>query len=593
MKKKLLGILLAIAMIVTMMPAVMAEALPADGTYTGTGAGMHSTIKVEVTVEGGKITAVTVLEQDETVGISDPAIEQIPAAIVAANSPDVDAVAHATLTSNGIIEAVKNALSGVVAEQTEVTITPDMIVVGSGFAGLAATVRGVQLGLNVLVLEESVRVGGCAHNAGGTISGAGFKLQAQAGVEDTPESFYADIQKQGGAGEYNEALALTHTQRAKDAIDWLDEDIGIDFGDRSLVGGAYTAMPTLRVTRALGSYSMGAANEYLNKLYARVEEYIAEGKVQLLYNTKVTKILVENNECYGVMAGEKEYLAPSVVLATGGYAYNEELLKLAGFENVVSQAPTTSNGSGHLMAMELGGVLDNADEYVNYYGGGLMTNGFAMEYQAKSAYPGIVIVNNKGERVAAENAIGIANWHEAEESKLYFVLSSNMIDTESAFLSRGMANKHPMTNNGWDDFEALAAEGKVVFKADTIEALAEMAGLENLAATIEAYNADVAAGADSAFGRTVETMIAVEEGPFYAVETVPYVWSGISGGIRANGDGYLWLEDGTVINGLSLAGEILGPSNILGKINFGGINHSMCATWGMIAAEKAVERKAQ
>ena len=84
-------------------------------------------------------------------------------------------------------------------------------------------------------------------------------------------------------------------------------------------------------------------------------------------------------------------------------------------------------------------------------------------------------------------------------------------------------------------------------------------------------------------------MISFEEGPYYAVVTVPYVWSGTSGGVRANEDGYLQREDGTVITGLSLAGEILGPSNILGKINFGGINHSMCATWGIIAAENAAE----
>ena len=100
----------------------------------------------------------------------------------------------------------------------------------------------------------------------------------------------------------------------------------------------------------------------------------------------------------------------------------------------------------------------------------------------------------------------------------------------------------------------------------------------------------MATGVDTAFGRKAENLIPVEAGPFYAVLTVPYVWSGVSGGIRANGEGYLWLEDGSVVEGLSLAGEILGPSNILGKINFGGINHSMCATWGMIAAEKAAER---
>lgn len=588
MFKKLLSILLTVVMLATMMPMAIAEI--ADGTYTGIGAGMHSAIKVEVVVEGGKIAKVTILEQDETVGIADPAFEQIPAAIVAANSTEVDVVAHATLTSNGIIEAVNNALAGKGAADEAVVIEPDMIVVGAGMAGMCATVRGVELGLKVLLLEESVRAGACMYNAGGTISGAGFKIQKENGVEDTPESFYNDILKQGGEGEYNVELAKTHTQRAKDAIDWLDEDIGVDFGDRSLVGGAYTAMPTLRVTRALGSYSMGAAQEYMNKLFGRIEQYIAEGKVQILYNTKVTKILVENNECYGVMAGEKEFLARSVVLATGGYCYNEELLKKAGFENVISQAPTTSNGSGHLMALELGGVLDNADEFVNYYGGGVPTNGFAMEYQIKNTYPGVVLVNTAGDRVVAEEAAGIADWKNAAENKLFAVISTNMKNTEAAFLSHGMANKHPLSNNGWDTLEELAAAGNCVYKADTIEELAKLIGAENLPATIAAYNADVATGVDTAFGRKTENLIPVEAGPFYAVLTVPYVWSGVSGGIRANGEGYLWLEDGSVVEGLSLAGEILGPSNILGKINFGGINHSMCATWGMIAAEKAAER---
>lgn len=588
MFKKLLSILLTVVMLATMMPMAIAEI--ADGTYTGIGAGMHSAIKVEVVVEGGKIAKVTILEQDETVGIADPAFEQIPAAIVAANSTEVDVVAHATLTSNGIIEAVNNALAGKGTADEAVVIEPDMIVVGAGMAGMCATVRGVELGLKVLMLEESVRAGACMYNAGGTISGAGFKIQKENGVEDTPESFYNDILKQGGEGEYNVELAKTHTQRAADAIDWLDEDIGIDFGDRSLVGGAYTAMPTLRVTRALGSYSMGAAQEYMNKLFGRIEQYIAEGKVQILYNTKVTKILVENNECYGVMAGEKEFLARSVVLATGGYCYNEELLKKAGFENVISQAPTTSNGSGHLMALELGGVLDNADEFVNYYGGGIPTNGFAMEYQIKNTYPGVVLVNTAGDRVVAEEAAGIADWKNAAENKLFAVISTNMKNTEAAFLSHGMANKHPLSNNGWDTLEELAAAGNCVYKADTIEELAKLIGAENLPATIAAYNADVATGVDTAFGRKAENLIPVEAGPFYAVLTVPYVWSGVSGGIRANGEGYLWLEDGSVVEGLSLAGEILGPSNILGKINFGGINHSMCATWGMIAAEKAAER---
>ena len=587
--KVFLSLLLVLALMIGMVPAV-AETTLTDGTYTGTGKGMHSNIAVTVTVEDGAITSVTVDSQDETPGVSDPAFEQIPAAIVAAGNTDVDTVAGATLTSNGIIEAVNNALNGTTEEtSTELTIEPDMIVVGSGMAGLVATARGVELGLNVLVLEQSVRTGGCIHYAGGTVSGAGFKIQKENGVEDTPEAFYADIEALGGEGEFNEALAKRHTEEAGAAIDWLDEDLGVDFGDRSLVGGAYTAMQTLRVTRALGSYSMGAANAYLDPLNERLEQAIADGKAQIMYNTKVTELLVEGDKCVGVKAGDLEFRAPSVVLATGGYSYNEDLLKMAGFENVISCAPSTSDGSGFLLAQAVGGVFDNMDEIVNYYGGGIPTNGFDMYYQVNNSYPGMIYVNAQGDRVGAEESATSAMWYGQEESKLYAVISSNMIDKEQAFIKHPMMNSAVLENNGWDKLEELAAEGNCVYKADTLEELAEMIGAENLTATVEAYNKDVAAGEDTAFGRSPESMVAFEEGPYYAVVTVPYVWSGTSGGVRANEDGYLQREDGSVITGLSLAGEILGPSNILGKINFGGINHSMCATWGIIAAENAAE----
>ena len=587
--KVFLSLLLVLALLVGLVPAV-AETTLTDGTYTGTGKGMHSNIAVTVTVEDGAITSVTVDSQDETPGVSDPAFEQIPAAIVAAGNTDVDTVAGATLTSNGIIEAVNNALNGTTEEtSTELTIEPDMIVVGSGMAGLVATARGVELGLNVLVLEQSMRTGGCIHYAGGTVSGAGFKIQKENGVEDTPEAFYADIEALGGEGEFNEALAKRHTEEAGAAIDWLDEDLGVDFGDRSLVGGAYTAMQTLRVTRALGSYSMGAANAYLDPLNERLEQAIADGKAQIMYNTKVTELLVEGDKCVGVKAGDLEFRAPSVVLATGGYSYNEDLLKMAGFENVISCAPSTSDGSGFLLAQAVGGVFDNMDEIVNYYGGGIPTNGFDMYYQVNNSYPGMIYVNAQGDRVGAEESATSAMWYGQEESKLYAVISSNMIDKEQAFIKHPMMNSAVLENNGWDKLEELAAEGNCVYKADTLEELAEMIGAENLTATVEAYNKDVAAGEDTAFGRSPESMVAFEEGPYYAVVTVPYVWSGTSGGVRANEDGYLQREDGSVITGLSLAGEILGPSNILGKINFGGINHSMCATWGIIAAENAAE----
>ncbi len=84
----------------------------ADGTYEGTGEGLMGSIKVSVTMQNGKIAEVKVLEHSESDGISDPAISGIPKAIVEKQELDVDTVSGATFTSNGIIEAVKNALQG-------------------------------------------------------------------------------------------------------------------------------------------------------------------------------------------------------------------------------------------------------------------------------------------------------------------------------------------------------------------------------------------------------------------------------------------------------------------------------------------------
>ena len=96
----------------------------AGGALTGTADGFMGPITVSVTMDGDTITAVEVVSNSETPEIAGAALEQIPAAIVAANSPDVDVVSGATYTSNGIINAVKNAISGT-SPEPEPEATPE------------------------------------------------------------------------------------------------------------------------------------------------------------------------------------------------------------------------------------------------------------------------------------------------------------------------------------------------------------------------------------------------------------------------------------------------------------------------------------
>ena len=83
---------------------------PKAETYIGVGQGFGGELKVQVNIVNGEITAVQILESLETVGVADPALEQIPAAIVAAQSTDVDVVAGASFASRAIIAAVEDCL---------------------------------------------------------------------------------------------------------------------------------------------------------------------------------------------------------------------------------------------------------------------------------------------------------------------------------------------------------------------------------------------------------------------------------------------------------------------------------------------------
>ena len=132
------------------------ESGAAGGPLTGTANGFGGPITVSVTMDGDKITAVEIVSNSETPEIAGTALEQIPAAIVAANSPDVDIVSGATYTSNGIINAVKNALDSAGGGSGALTGTAD------GFIGpitVAVTMDGAMVGYtyNVTPTKSTVR----------------------------------------------------------------------------------------------------------------------------------------------------------------------------------------------------------------------------------------------------------------------------------------------------------------------------------------------------------------------------------------------------------------------------------------------------
>ena len=586
----LLSVMLAVVLACLMPLMALADALPADGVYEGSANGMGGAVKVSVTVSGGKITAVEVVEHNETAGISDPAIEQMPAKIVDAQSTDVDAVASATVTSEAIKEAVKAALSGEETQEKaelDITLEPDVIVVGAGMAGLVASVRAAELGAKVLVLEQNYRVGGSANTAGGSISGACYQIQKDAGIEDSPELFYQDFVNLGGGEQYmNTEIAKVHSERSGEAIDWLQQDVGVEFSDK-VDSGSYLTMDINRVTYTAGGASSGGGSYFVRGLMNKLQPYIDAGQVQLCLDTLVTDItLNEAGDVTGVVVGEKQIAAPSTVIATGGYGYCERWLKEFNFTNITSNDPNTAIGSGYDFARKAGAAFDNMD-YSSCYGGSVPVTGFQASLRCNINYNGAVWVNTNGDRVFNEPKATSMDkrtvWRTSDQNIIYVVLTESMLTDDQALFTGMMSNSAAFTNE--EKINELIEKG-YVFKADTISELAEMIHTPNLEATLTQYNEDVKKGEDSVFGRT-DNLLSFEEGPYYAVYTVPYLMM-TAGGPRINGSAQLMREDGTAIGNVYLAGEIIGSANIAGHNTIGGIGHGICATWGKIAAESAV-----
>lgn len=585
--KKLVSILLVMAMMLTM---ASASAQYADGVYTGVGAGLMGSIEVQVSVEGGKITAVEVLAHSETPGISDPAFNAIPDAIKEAQSWEVDAIATATFTSEGIKEAVKKALTGEEEAVAEIPFEQaDMIVIGAGMAGMTAAARGAELGLNVLLIEQTGAVGGTAMVAGGTLLGAMTKMQADAGIEDSAELCFADFVRLGGAGTFNEEIARKFSEISGDAVDWID-GLGCDFGDRAPYFGVYQPLNVAR------NYSgNGGASAFIKTLDAKLQEYVGKNAYVAL-NTKVESLIVDENQAViGVKAtlpdgSAAEYYAPATVIATGGYGGSEELLNKYNFANVLSTSPNYVTGDGYKWLDELGAAFTNMD-FCTSYAGGIRTNpDNFFDFSYFNVLNGCLWINTAGERMAdevgADSKVKSDAWAFSDQNIVYTVFSTEMLIPDAKVFSNGPWGS---VKQEFDPFVEMLIEKGLAFKADTVEELAQKVGLpvETFAATIAAYNEGCATGNDP-FGRT-QQLVPMANGPFYAVETIPYIMI-TSGGPMMNVDCQVVRTDGSIIEGAYIAGEIVGMANVGGLNSIGGMGHGNCLTWGKLAAEIIAER---
>ena len=561
------------------------------GTYTGTAAGKNGDVKVEVTFSANAIDSVKVVEHSETAGISDGAIENIPAAIVENQSLAVDTVSGATVTSDAILKAVADAvaqaggdveaLKNVAApagEKEAKELSADVIVVGGGGAGMAAATRLAQLGKSVILVEKSGFLGGAISVSGGNQVVMGSQLQIDNGVaDDSVESMVADFEA-NGANKNNKEILTLFAENVGAATDWLVANCGITFEEGLHQLGEYSHNREL-------AYTGGGAG-----FAEAMRKAVEEAGVQVLLNTKAESLIADNGTVTGVKAASSDadytLTAGDVVLATGGYGANKDMLT-DEMKSALYYGPASSTGEGIQMAQAVGAQTANM-EYGKRYPNGIEVS----EGMAKSTIAGnivgwtmsAILVNKDGNRVVNEKASNRTILEEElkqEGGELYLLLDAETFEAWKAKLA-------PAGISDADIEKYLEANGTttpVFAHGETLEEAAAAAGInaDNLKATVEKYNGFVAKGSDDDFGRAATYLTkTVGEGPYYIVEQKPR-FATTMGGLVINTSMQVLNEAGEPISGLYAAGENCGQ--VMGDDSPSGANNAWALTSGKLAAD--------
>lgn len=561
------------------------------GTYTGTAAGKNGDVKVEVTFSANAIDSVKVVEHSETPSISDGAIENIPTAIVEHQSLAVDTVSGATVTSEAILNAVADAVAqagGDVealknaavesGEKEAKELSADAVVVGGGGAGMAAATRLAQLGKSVILVEKSGFLGGAISVSGGNQVVMGSQLQIDNGVsDDSVESMVADFEA-NGANKNNKEILTLFAENVGATTDWLVASCGITYEEGLHQLGEYSHNREL-------AYTGGGAG-----FAEAMRKAVDEAGVQVLLNTKAESLITDNGAVVGVKASSSDadytITAGSVVMATGGYGANKDMLT-DEMKSALYYGPASSTGEGIQMAQAVGAQTANM-EYGKRYPNGIEVS----EGMAKSTIAGnivgwtmsAILVNKDGNRVVNEKASNRTILEEElkqEGGELYLLMDAETFEAWKAKLA-------PAGISDADIEKYLEANGTttpVFAHGETLEEAAAAAGInaDNLKATVEKYNSFVAKGSDDDFGRAATYLTkTIGEGPYYIVEQKPR-FATTMGGLVINTSMQVLNESGEPITGLYAAGEDCGQ--VMGDDSPSGANNAWALTSGKLAAE--------
>lgn len=575
--KKMIALLLSVMLL--MSGAALADSASfTPGTYEATERGFDGDVTVKVTVSETEITDVAITGENETAGLGGVVVEQFGDKIVAAQTPNVDTMAGATVTSNAVIKAATAALTAAGADiavldanrrdtaadqsKEDKTIDTDLVIIGAGGAGMTAAIMAKQEGLNFVILEKMAYVGGNTTKATGGMNAAETHYQKEQNIEDTVAQFVADTMK-GGKNLNNPDLVQTMAEQSAPAIDWLDT-IGAPLPKVSFSGGATNArIHAPKDGSGVGGFLVQAFSNKLDEM-----------GVPVMLNTRATELLMADGKIAGVKAeGEDANYtinAKAVILATGGFGASQDMVVKyrPDLKGTVSTNAPGATGDGLVMAEAVGAAMVDIDKIQLHP---TVEQSTSMLITESVRGDGAILVNQKGERFINEletrDVVSAAELAQ-EGQYAYLIFDQHLRDNLKAI------EKYVKNN--------------LTVQADTIEALAEQLSIDpaTLAKTLADWNQIVADQKDTAFDRKTGMDNNLTTAPYYAIKVAPGIHHTM-GGVKIDTKAQVLDTNDQVINGLFAAGEVTG--GVHGGNRLGGNAVADIIVFGRIAAASAVD----
>lgn len=472
---------------------------------------------------------------------------------------------------------------------------PDAIVIGSGLAGLSATLNILDRGGKVIVVEKEHRLGGNSNKASSGINAC----CPTNGTQDFVEAFRNDtIRSAGDAAQL--PLINTLVENSGAAVEWLKDRVGVDLSLVAQLGGH-----VFKRTHRPKNGMVGA--EVIYGVQKAIKEYEKSGMVQIMVDTSVQKLIQdEDGRVIGVeVKNLKEddndntsptrLMAPNVVLATGGFASDRRSSSyLAKYRPELLGFPATagdfSTGDGVTLATALGaGTIDM--EKVQIHPTGWVdpkdpSNPSKILAGELMRGVGGILINSEGNRFC--NELGTRAYvtdkmlsHDpfyAENKK--WKESNGDLPTFSLVLSSSAAE------DGKKHVDHYTHKG-LLTRLEGVPALANWMGIdeEHVRSTLQQYQEDAEAGQDS-WGKTSFRGIPqkdLDKEIFYAGTVTP-VLHYCMGGVTINNEGSVLDQNGTAIPGLHAAGEVSG--GVHGNNRLGGNSLLECTVYGTIVGKK-------